>query len=389
MKVLCQKLGTQQQFCAAYRPDANGKVERFMATWEQLVLMYTNEQQNDWDGLLADCLSAYLWSPMPHGGNVSPYELVFGQAPRFPVDLLLPTDWVERSAVDVRDRIKQIAQLRHAAHQSMETAQLRRVESKARRAAGHVQPRKLLQEKFPVGSCVLLARRPVKGVSGKLAHKYDGPFWVYCETREGERDVYGMLNGKPYAELAVACEWLRPAPVLKEGDSWTSQRIKPIVGETLAGAQAQQEAADSPTDVHVSSGEAGSARFHVKAIRDSRSRRLRTGKHVLEYLVHWRGYGTQHDTWEVEDALDCDRKVRQFHETRARPPVQLKAKRRGKHGGEEGTSLAVKRPRRSASQVARSAQVAAFVPLPPWRGQERVSSYQWTDDESNTSDQAE
>jgi len=85
------------------------------------------------------------------------------------------------------------------------------------------------------------------------------------------------------------------------------------VNQTEEKARAQQEAADSATDVHTSSEDREDGVFNVESIRGSRARRLRTGRHAIEYLIHWHGYDTSHDTWELEEDLQCERKIRDYH----------------------------------------------------------------------------
>lgn len=47
--------------------------------------------------------------------------------------------------------------------------------------------------------------------------------------------------------------------------------------------------------------------YEVDEVRDRRTRR---GK--VQYLIHWKGYGSDDDTWEDESGLNCDELIRQF-----------------------------------------------------------------------------
>ena len=238
-------------------------------------------------------------------------------------------------------------------------------------------------------------------MSKKLAHqRYDGPFWVHTVAREGERDIYGMLNGKPYAEAAVACERLRPSPENMGGDSGTMRRLQPIVDVTMAKARAEQEAADSDTDVHsMASEDQAEGLLHVESILDSRPARLRSGRHVIEYLVHWRD-GKEQDSWELEEELQCSRKILDYQEAQrearqpapvgiAAPPIPpvVAVPPRANEAAEAGT--VVRPTRRSSRKRVRSRKhlAAAMMPYgkrrrhpPAWSAADRWS------DESNTED---
>ena len=47
-----------------------------------------------------------------------------------------------------------------------------------------------------------------------------------------------------------------------------------------------------------------------------RIRNVSRQKQVLEFLVHWTGYGPEHDTWEPESHVqNCSELVREYWET--------------------------------------------------------------------------
>ena len=56
---LVRLLQAKQTSPVPYRPNLMGLVERFNRTWKDMVAMYVNESQNDWDKWLAPCTYAY------------------------------------------------------------------------------------------------------------------------------------------------------------------------------------------------------------------------------------------------------------------------------------------------------------------------------------------
>ncbi|KAJ0391755.1 hypothetical protein P43SY_010951 [Pythium insidiosum] len=73
-----------------------GTVERFNRTWKDMVSMYVEEDQRDWDEWLS--LTAYAYnSAVNTVTGFTPMELLTGREPRAPRDLLLPG---RREAID-------------------------------------------------------------------------------------------------------------------------------------------------------------------------------------------------------------------------------------------------------------------------------------------------
>jgi transposase InsO family protein len=317
-RAICKKLGTEQQFCAAYRPDANGKVERFMGVWKDLVKMYVNDKQDNWDEKLPSCIHAYVCSPKRHLGGYSPYYVIFGHHPRLPVDLILPAAAVEDQGEDNGERLKTLLRLQDAVYRHQCEAQERRVASKK---AQNPEPNRLVDDEFQVGSCVLLQRVMPKDVSQKMAHRYDGPFWVQGEPHTGSRDIFGLKLGRPYAEAAVAVERLKPAPYHLHGTSWTTRHPKQICGKTYAQIQKEFEAKDSSTDTQLSDDEKEDGQWHVERILDHRPVKVRAGRKCLEYLIRWKDRGSDLDAWHHEDELNCDRRIRDYFEQLAHAPI--------------------------------------------------------------------
>jgi hypothetical protein len=67
----------------AYHPQCNGLTERLNATLCQLLEIYGNEKQSDWDENIQNALMAYRTS-VQASSNITPYEVVFGKQPLLP-----------------------------------------------------------------------------------------------------------------------------------------------------------------------------------------------------------------------------------------------------------------------------------------------------------------
>jgi hypothetical protein len=84
---LLQLMPTKQSTLVPYRPNLLGHVERFHRTWNDIVSLYVDEGQDDWDDFVPYALYAYNSARHATHGY-QPNELMMGRKLRTPAELL-------------------------------------------------------------------------------------------------------------------------------------------------------------------------------------------------------------------------------------------------------------------------------------------------------------
>lgn len=163
---LVELLEVEQVTPVPYRPALLGLVERWYRTWKDMVSIYCEAMQDDWDDWLPAALYAY--NGAKHSTtNFSPNELMMGRQLRSPNELLLShrvttiDNYGEyhKSLVEQMDRTRNLADVFTAQEQ-------------ARQAKYYDRSTVRKKEHFKPGMLVWLYKPPRGNGVTKLVHRW-------------------------------------------------------------------------------------------------------------------------------------------------------------------------------------------------------------------------
>ena len=106
---LCATFGIEKTRTTAYRPQANGKCERFNRTLVTMLRRAVQKLPYDWEPLLAPVLQAYR-STILESTSFTPYRLAFGREMLLPIDfgepLPEPPRYIRTLAIEIAEDLE-------------------------------------------------------------------------------------------------------------------------------------------------------------------------------------------------------------------------------------------------------------------------------------------
>ena len=259
----CKLLGTKLARSTAFHPQTDGQTERVNRILETYLRHYVSTSHSDWDILLAGAQFAYNNAWQESVGN-SPFYLNRGRHARIPLGHGLVSVPAAGNFVDrIQESISRAKTLLIAAQQ--------RQKSFADRGRRELE--------FEVGASVLLSTKYLQlknPGARKLLPKWIGPFKIL--KRVGQvayrLDLPVSLKIHPVFHVSLV------QPYRSDG------RVQP-----------------PPPPIELEDG----LEYEVERILNHRDRKVRTkGNRTVirtDYLVSWKGYGPEHNSFEPEKNL--------------------------------------------------------------------------------------
>lgn len=193
-------LAIEKRSTTAYRPQCNGKTERFNKTLATILRMYVAEDQTDWDEWIPYALLAYRCA-YHEILKETPFFILYGREPRLPIDLALHTPSEHFNSSD--EWLNTLHIRFDRAHSLAVEALKEQNEKREAKEEGIIPPT------YEVGSRVYVFFPQVKRKRTiKLTHRWTGP-WVVrrkitgvqyeVELEEGGRkQMVHVSRLKPY-----------------------------------------------------------------------------------------------------------------------------------------------------------------------------------------------
>ena len=265
---LSRLMGTQLNMSTAQHPQTDGQSEREIRTLVTALRSFCNSHQDDWDDILP-MLELGFNTAVQASTQRSPYELLYGQQPRTPLDVALdPLLSRVPAAKERADRLRE----------GFEFARGKLVQAQQRQTRNADRHRRAVR--LVVGDEVLLSTDglQLRGQNNKLCSPFVGPF-----------AITEVVNANAF-RLALPPQMEALHPV------FNISRLKPYVSNSPAFATRPQRFDRPPPDIQADSN--GDSLWQVDRVLACK--KVGRGK---RYLVAWKGYPPEENTWEPQASI--------------------------------------------------------------------------------------
>ena len=282
---LCYYLKVTRRLSTAFHPQSDGQTERQNQTIEQYLRCYCNYEQNDWCSKIA--LAEFTYNNSVHSTTgMTPFMALYGYSPTIRIN---PEGTPPQEAPTAALRIERLT----ADRETLETRWRSAIASQQKHHnARHLPITFRIRDQVMLNCKNLKQTRP----SRKLADKYLGPFRV-IEIMGAHQQAY---------KLELPERW-KVHPVFHVS------LLEPYHGRDHTVVDPESVDIDAETERD----------YEVEAILADRIK-----KGTKEYLVRWKNYPPEDDSWEPEDNLQAQELV-QEHEAQAElaPPAKRRRTR--------------------------------------------------------------
>ena len=282
MRELYRLLDIKIAASTAYHPQTDGQTERINQELEQYLRIFVSEQQDDWDDWLA--MAEFAYNNHVHSSTQhTPFFVDTGRHPRMGFEPQQRPSKVE-AVNEFADRMRDtLSEARAALAKSKDEM------------ARYYNRRRTPAPKFNIGDKVFLDASDIRTTrpSKKLSHRYLGPFEVIRPIGSHAyrlRLPHSMSRIHPVFHVVK----LMLAPVDPVG-----RHVRPPPPPTVVG---------------------GEEHYEVQLILDSR---LRAGR--LEFLVSWKGYGYEENSWVSERDVSAPQLILRFYRDNPGAPRRIRA----------------------------------------------------------------
>ena len=264
-------LGIKVAATTAYHPQGDGQTERVNQELEQYLRLFINQRQDDWSDLLP--LAEFQYNNHVHSATQHPpFLLENGRLPRMGFE------------PDQRpSKIESVNEFTERMRTTLDEAKAALAKSKDDMARYYNQ-RRIPAPEFQPGDKVYLDATDIKTTrpSRKLSHKHLGPFSI---ERKVGNNAYRLRLPPSMSRIHPVFNVIKLTPAPED----------PIVG---------RRAAPPPLPEIID----GEEEWVVEEILDSKMMNRK-----LRYLVKWKGFSVEHNSWEPWDHVHAPDLVADFY----------------------------------------------------------------------------
>jgi hypothetical protein len=269
-------LGIKQNASTAYHPQTDGQTERVNQELEQYLRLFINHRQTDWADWLAPAQFSYN-DKVHSATGYSPFYVNYGRHP------WKGGDAKEAKNEDAEELIKQIQGIQKETEAALKLAAETMKRFYDRKARDRVEYD--IGDKVWLEATNLRTDRPAK----KLDHKRYGPFKITAKA------------GKSAYKLELPRQWHQLYPVFHESLLHPYNTPDPL-----------QTTVKALPPVLID----GTPEYEVERILNSRRRRGR-----LQFLIKWKGYGHEENTWESKaDVKNAPEEIKKYYRDHPNAP---------------------------------------------------------------------
>ncbi len=254
-QAVMQLWGISTDMTTSFHPEGNAQTERMNRVLEEYLRHFVSPKQDNWDELLPIAEFAINNSYQESIG-MTPFYMTYGYHPRVPTSA---------ESVNVPAAVDYVQNIGLAVQEAKDL--LRRAQDRQKGVADSARR----QLDLSIGQEVLLNTENIRLKSPgthKLMPRFVGPFKIRA----------------------------RNGPVTYELDLPSALKIHPVFHVSLLKPY-HRKGAYQPPPLPLSVDDSG-ALFEVEAVLKYRPRRK-------QYLVQWKGYGPEHNTWEPARMLNA------------------------------------------------------------------------------------
>jgi len=285
---LNKMLGIETKLSTAYYPETDRQTERTNQELEQYLRMYVNHRQKNWSEWLVTAEFAFN-NKVHTATKISPFQVNYGKEPRMGFDIRKKgkNEKAEEFAREMKER-----------HEEARVALVRSQEEMKRQAD---RSRKETEE-YRVGDKVLISTKDfsmelMKRATKKLMEKFIGPYVVRKIVSENTVEL--ELPASLRIHLVV--------------------NVRRIV-KYREQVEGQKKIPPPPVEV------AGEKEYEVEEILDRQEKKGKT-----KYLVKWKGYTAEENTWEgLENLKNAREKIEEFEKGRFEEEIRRIRLKKGK-----------------------------------------------------------